>query len=154
MSDEQRVDLVIDRNRAHMHSLEVGQCKVIWSKKHPWVEEGKGLKHLAAPLSGSALQPRCATITVLLWSASSWLNPSALLAWARQGPFRKQKDYLIYKFRGQEVRADLLPHTGQRIASTYSANSPCNLSLAQVYFPEKSPHWLEDLKKEICYHPG
>jgi len=29
------------RNTENIHSLEVGQCKVIGSKKHPWVEEGK-----------------------------------------------------------------------------------------------------------------
>lgn len=37
-----------------IHSLEVGQYKVIWSRKHPWVEQGKGLKCLAALLSGPA----------------------------------------------------------------------------------------------------
>lgn len=50
MLDKQRVDVVVDQNRANIHSLEVGQSKVIWSKKHPWVEEGKGLKCLAAAL--------------------------------------------------------------------------------------------------------
>lgn len=34
----------------------MGQCKVIWSKNHPWVEEGKGLEPSPAPLSGPALQ--------------------------------------------------------------------------------------------------
>lgn len=146
------MDVVADQNKATIPHLEVGHCEVIWRIKHPWVEEGKHLKVLAVPLWGPALQPGCASITVLLWSASSWLNPSALPAWARQEPFRKQNDCMIHKFRGREVRADLLPYTGQRIASTYSGNDSYNFSLAQVCFPEESPPLLRkppDTKKSV-----
>lgn len=51
MLDEQRVDVVVDQNRANIYSQEVGQRKVIQNKNHPWVGEGKGLKHLAVSLS-------------------------------------------------------------------------------------------------------
>lgn len=30
-------------------SLEAGQCKAIWSKNHPWGEEGEGLEPLPLP---------------------------------------------------------------------------------------------------------
>lgn len=44
-----------------------------------------------------------------------------------------------HKFRGQEVRADLLHNTGQRTASTCGGNGPCNFSLAQAAFPKGAP---------------
>lgn len=44
-----------------------------------------------------------------------------------------------HKFRGQEVRADLLHNAGQRIASACGGNGPCNFSLAQEAFPKEAP---------------